>query len=302
MESGSSEEGGSSSSLTDTEAALRKALLENAQPSKSRSPVLIIMWGGICSGKTTASRLVLERLCVNAEALVDVNVDSLVYHIPGVGVVKSTSNESLSETAKAAYMKGRNAAKSLQTPIAHDAMDLGLDIYIEWTNEDNLHDLSNCKSELFDSGKLKAKGYVLVICLVECRDIEGMVKAAEVREKSDGRHIPECIIRKYNLDRALHFVTAVQNCTMPLRAFTLTRKRADSAGSGLIEITGESLAVSGEVDEEVARKTIDAVVSRIRCRQEGVFAKAANGLLLCLQDEVPPNSVCSLQQKSPADD
>jgi hypothetical protein len=295
-------EEGSSSSAADTEAAFRKIMLEKAQPPKGRSPMLVVMWGGICCGKSTAATLLLERLNLRMEGVVDVNVDSLVYHIPGVGVVRPEHKETLTPTAKAAYMQGRKAAKSMQTMIADEAVGHGMDIYIEWTNEDNLHDLSCGKSTLFDHAKLEAKGYLIVICLVECRDIEGIIVTAAERETVDGRHIPEDIIRSYNRDRTLHFVKAIKKFSSPVRPvrnFVLTRMSANSAGKGLFEVTGKEIDSSAEVDDDAACTAIDALSNK------GVYwqtrNRAGKGLLLCLAMESPPYSVVSGMLKTPLD-
>ena len=63
-----------------------KAALQGRRPHAERQrPLLVVMFGGICCGKSTAANALLRQLHVNSEELLDVNVDALVYLIPGLG-------------------------------------------------------------------------------------------------------------------------------------------------------------------------------------------------------------------------
>ena len=63
---------------------------------------------------------------------------------------------------------------------------------------------------------------------VSCPDIEGILINAAKRERT----IPPDVIRQYNLDRCLHFLTAAQQLqSQPcnLRLFVVHRENADAA-------------------------------------------------------------------------
>ena len=102
----------------------------------------------------------------------------------------------------------------------------------------------------------------MALSLVDCRDIEGIVKATQERESVDGRHIPEGLVRKYNEMRATHFFRALQEDTMRqrgrARAFVMTRLDAKSRGNGLYELTGEALP-PGDLDEAQYQGEIDRI-------------------------------------------
>jgi hypothetical protein len=214
------------------------------------------MWGGIAVGKSTASTQLLAELTIQREQMVDMNVDFLVQKVPEYIAARIQGGD----VEKEAYMKYRGAGKAVQMRVAHEAVEKGVDLYVEWTNEDNLHALSRDESNVFSKAALEAKGYTVVVCLVECRDIEGILKAASEREKVDGRHIPESVIVQFNKDRAKHFMQAIgASVIAPMRSFVLTRKQSDADGTGMVEVTDREL-LTGEFDEQAARDRIDALM------------------------------------------
>jgi hypothetical protein len=160
-----------------------------------------------------------------------------------------------------------------------------LDVYLEWTNQDNLHELSRGESDVLGRAALEAGGYTVVICLVECRDVEGILLATKEREKVDGRHIPEAVIRTYNEGRARHFMAAVGNwgdgwatdqeeerAVVGIRALVETRMEAGSAGEGLVELSSSGLVTAEFDTEEKARGAIDRL--RSKRSEVGVNAKS----------------------------
>jgi hypothetical protein len=84
--------------------------------------------------------------------------------------------------------------------------------------------------------------------------------ATKEREKTDGRHIPEKLIRMFNEDRAKHFVLAVDEPVLKcVRSFVLTRMLANAEGAGLHELTGRKFSVTklDGLDEAKARAELD---------------------------------------------
>jgi hypothetical protein len=235
------------------------AALDGRKSPSDRQPFAIVMWGGIGAGKSTASTQVFETLGMAdaSQSMVDLNVDELVQSVPEFRASIGTEHE------KEAYMTYRNAAKQIQKPLAQASLEQGLDVYVEWTNEGNMHALSKAESDVLQREALEAKGYTVVLCLVECRDVEGILVATKEREKVDGRHIPEAVIRTYNQDRAKHWLTALANWSpqgVDFRALVETRLEAGSAGEGLIEMSGGELPdVELVGSEDDAREVIDGV-------------------------------------------
>mmetsp|Transcript_15550 Transcript_15550/g.20966 ORF Transcript_15550/g.20966 Transcript_15550/m.20966 type:complete len:268 (+) Transcript_15550:106-909(+) len=248
--------------MTETEGQIMDAAMQGVQPPIDRKPIALVLWGGIAAGKSTASREVFAELGMDRANTVVIDVDQLVQKVPEFRAAVGTDQE------KAAYMKYRNDAKKIQKQVALAVLEKGLDVYVEWTNEENLHSLSRGESDLFKKAALEAKGYTLVLCLVECRDVDGILEAAKEREKVDGRHIPEDVIRKYNTDRAKHWFTAVRTFeegALPVRAFVETRKSSRANGEGLVELTGGAKALAGQCghgegdfpEEEAAQAAVD---------------------------------------------
>jgi len=250
--------------LTDVEREIFEAALRGVAQPKGRAPVVVIMWGGIGAGKTTVSPKLMAKLRVKREkTVVDIDVDNLVQRVPAFQAAKGTDAE------QAAYMKYRGDAKKIQKQVALAALEHGFDVYVEWTNEGNLHALSSGQADLFSQAAMEARRYLLAVCLVECRDVEGILEATRERAKQDGRHIPEQVIREFNADRAQHWFTALQKLergTLPVRAFAETRLRATEPGLGIVELTGGAGALAsrsgydgGFPDEEAAQAAVDQI-------------------------------------------
>mmetsp|Transcript_19499 Transcript_19499/g.40608 ORF Transcript_19499/g.40608 Transcript_19499/m.40608 type:complete len:254 (+) Transcript_19499:3-764(+) len=241
------------------EREIMDAALEGILPPAGRAPIALVMWGGIGAGKSTASPQVLKALGMDQANTVVVDVDVLVQKVPEFRAAKGTDEQ------QAAYMKYRSDAKKIQKQVALAALEKGLDAYVEWTNEENLHALSSGESDLFRQAALEAKEYLLAVCLVECRDVEGILVAAREREKVDGRHIPEAVIRDFNTNRALHWFTALRRLeqgSLQLRAFVETRLLANASGQGLVELTGR--VKTSAADEDAAQAVIDLLRARQR--------------------------------------
>mmetsp|Transcript_36542 Transcript_36542/g.54669 ORF Transcript_36542/g.54669 Transcript_36542/m.54669 type:complete len:271 (-) Transcript_36542:238-1050(-) len=257
--------------MSDLEKEIMDYSMRGVLPPRGRAPIALIMWGGIGAGKTTASPALLAKLGMDRAQTVVIDVDELVQKVPEFQQAKGT------EQQKAAYMKYRNDAKKIQKQVALTVLQKGLDVYVEWTNEGNLHALGKGESDVFQQAALVAKKYTVAVCLVECRDVEGILAAVKEREKEDGRHIPEGVIREFNTDRALHWFNALlqlEKRPLQTRAFVQTRKCARSCGVGLMELTGgvRPLVAScdgGEADaafpDEAAAQ---AAIDRLRQRME----------------------------------
>jgi adenylylsulfate kinase-like enzyme len=230
------------------------ALTKATQP-QGRPPFAVIMWGGIGVGKTTASGKLLGELGVERAQMIDLDVDELVQHIPAFRSAIGTTEE------QTAYMKYREVAKKTQMRLGLQALKQGFDVYIEWTNEQNLYALCHGISELFPIAALNLKAYHLAICLVECRDTEGVLAATAIRAMKDKRHIDPAIVREFNNDRALHFIKEVTNESAPkhMRTFVETREDATLGGLGMMELKGGDLQAAGIGNEEEARAALDVL-------------------------------------------
>jgi predicted nicotinamide N-methyase len=261
-------------SAAKAEQQIMHAALDGREPPVGRKPFAIVMWGGIGAGKSTASTQVFETLGMAdvSQSMVDLNVDELVQSVPEFRASIGTDHEE--EAYTEAYMLYRKVAKQIQKPLAQASLEQGLDVYVEWTYEGNMHALSKAESDVLQREALEAKGYIVVLCLVECRDVEGILVATKEREKVDGRHIPEAVIRTYNQDRATHWLTALANWSIGVvvRALVETRLGAGSAGEGLIEMSADELSAGwrqgvgkGETTEDAACAYIDGV----RAAREG---------------------------------
>jgi len=106
---------------------------------------------------------------------------------------------------------------------------------------------------------------MVAVCLIECRDVDGIILCMTERAKVDGRHIPEDLIRQFNRDRAKLWFTALlaleQLRSQPFRAFVDTRLKASDVSSGLVELHTPVAAFvkrhGGFDDEEAAQRGID---------------------------------------------
>lgn len=127
-----------------------------AGPGKpSDRPTLLVVWGGIGAGKSTATAAVLKELEMDASEFVKVGVDDLIEHVPEF-VADTESGDA--ELMKAAYMKHRDVARSAVDLAITKAVAGKFNLMLEWTNEENLQVACTPKqrSALHGHGKLSA--------------------------------------------------------------------------------------------------------------------------------------------------
>ena len=119
--------------------------------------------------------------------------------------VSDFKNTSLKEDREK-YMKYREIAKNIQQRAIKEVLDAKQNLYLEWTNEGNLHDFCQ-KIPVYTENEFpydKTLNYRFVFFLVKCNNLESVIDATNKREQIDGRHIPANIINKYNENRAKH--------------------------------------------------------------------------------------------------
>lgn len=125
------------STLDQAEDIAERAIAAHRPPAETDGarPTLMVLFGGIGAGKTTAQSLALEALGKQAEDFVAVGVDDLIELMPEyVDDVESGDAARM----KAAYMKHRAVAKAAVDPAITKAVNREYNLVLEWTNEDNL--------------------------------------------------------------------------------------------------------------------------------------------------------------------
>jgi hypothetical protein len=204
--------------------------LQSRSKSRTARPLLTLMWGGIGAGKTTAAALFLDKIGKHPDEFAELGVDDLIELLPGY---QSAIDSDDAATRQAAYLKYRKEAKALMPEYFASAVSHRRNIYVEWTYEGNLKKYSHgecpsdwaCSADTWDSLE---DDYDVTLVLIWCPDIDGIVENAAKRD----RQIPEETIRKYNLNRAKHFVeganTLFERKPDKMRAFVIIREQSGS--------------------------------------------------------------------------
>ena len=189
-------------------------------------PTVVVSWGGIGAGKSTAAALLFAELPMAQSDCVLVGVDDLVELVPEYRAAVESGDPAQKE---AAYMQYRGQGKALKASVIAAAVARRCNLYVEWTFEGNLQDFAAAseKAEV----AYEAEGYDVVLMLISCHDLAGIQANAAKRERT----IPPATIEKFNLDRTKHFVEAVNKIKLErprcnLRAIVVERKDANAAG------------------------------------------------------------------------
>ena len=149
---------------------------------------MIVLWGGIGAGKSTAMPLLLDALQLADADLVKVGVDDLVELVPEYREAVESGEPARKETA---YMEYRGAAKKLKGAVLAAAVEAKQQVFLEWTYEGNLQAFAKGEdAEL----PFAAANYEVVLTYVACPDLEGILRNAAKRERT----IPPDTIRKYH--------------------------------------------------------------------------------------------------------
>merc|ERR1711865_1209601 len=118
---------------------------------------------------------------------------------------------------KAAYMKHRDVARSAVDLAITKAVAGKFNLMLEWTNKENLQAFASGDDPNVESDDwitdMEKTGHDVVVVLVHTSDVDGIVANVAQRAKDadtdagvHSRHIPEDVVRKFNIDRAKHFV------------------------------------------------------------------------------------------------
>eukprot|EP01047_Picozoa_sp_COSAG01_P006663 COSAG01_NODE_245_length_20483_cov_32.975314_3_plen_178_part_00 len=118
------------------EAIAEAALAAHTPPSQgSGNPMMMVLFGGIGAGKSTAAEVAMRAVGMEAANFVGVGVDDLIEYVPEyVSDVESGDAERI----KAAYMKYRDVARAAVEPAITKAVKNKYNLLLEWTNEANL--------------------------------------------------------------------------------------------------------------------------------------------------------------------
>lgn len=196
-----------------TSEAIAAAAIAAGPRTPADRPTLLVIWGGIGCGKSTATAAVLAKLGLDADAFVKVGVDDLIEYVPAF--VADTESGDV-ERVQAAYTKYRDVARDSVELAITKAVKRKLNLMLEWTNEANLQVwiswrnlcrlsaacLCTCTSDewaaraqAFASGddpgaetdewisEMKRSGHDVVVVLVHTADLEGIV--ANVMQRAE---------------------------------------------------------------------------------------------------------------------
>ena len=142
-------------------------------------PTVVVSWGGIGAGKSTAAALLFAELPMAQSDCVLVGVDDLVELVPEYRAAVESGDPAQKE---AAYMQYRGQGKALKAAVIAAAVARRCNLYVEWTFEGNLQDFAAAseKAEV----AYEAEGYDVVLMLVSCHDLPGIQVRLDVIRKS----------------------------------------------------------------------------------------------------------------------
>merc|ERR1711963_556304 len=157
----------------------RVCKLPDVSPVRSQ-PIAIVLWGGICAGKSTVRATVLDALCINPgpEATAVADQGEMAEQIPEFrAAVRSPSGELKAEMYQYAYLDCAALAKEMLAAYHKFVAARRLNVILE------LHDAAKL-AEILD-GKGGAgenwKDYAKVIVFVDQRDRQAAIDREKVR-------------------------------------------------------------------------------------------------------------------------
>eukprot|EP01050_Picozoa_sp_SAG11_P000587 SAG11_NODE_20_length_25330_cov_18.348143_5_plen_221_part_00 len=127
------------SAVVTGEAMVQWALSGKPSVLPPAKPTVVISWGGIGAGKSTAAPLLFEHLHSTQGDYVAAGVDDLIEFVPEYRAAVESGESARKE---AAYMQYRNVAKALKVPVIARAVQQRHNLYFEYTFEGNLQEFA----------------------------------------------------------------------------------------------------------------------------------------------------------------